>query len=185
MNKLQILGFILITIGTIVSFIGSYNQSKKDNIFQDNLTEFVDKQISLDVPVLKVLRADNSNSIVVKNVGYKSAEKVKLIYSENSYPSAFKANAISVIEEIPQGVEVKIPLNLFSGINILTKVPNQDVEYQNKLIKELEDFKTGNKAFIPKFYLEYNFKNKEYLSDEYQIIVTNKGILHLSKSNPS
>lgn len=183
MNNLQITGFILITIGTIISFIGSYNQSKKDNIFQNNLTEFVDKQSSLDVPNLKILRVDQSNYILVKNIGNKKAEKVKLIYSDNSYPTAFKTNAISVLDEIPQSVEVKIPLNLFSGINILCKVPNDDTEFKNKLTNEIEEFKKGNKAFIPKFYLEYSFNNKEFTSEEYQIIVTNKGILHFGKSN--
>ena len=183
MNNLQITGFVLITIGTIISFIGSNNQSKKDDQFQNNLTKFVYKQSSLDVPNLKILRIDNPNFIVVKNIGNKIAKKVKLIYSENSYPIAFKANAISVINEIPQSVEVKIPLNLFSGINNLSKVPNNDTEYTKKFTDDLEEFRKGNKTFIPKFHLEYSFDNKEFITEEYQIILTNKGIIYFGKSD--
>lgn len=187
MNSLQIIGFIMITIGTIVSFIGSCDQSKKDNVFQNNLTEYVEKQTQSEIPILKALRIEGtkaeSSKIIIKNIGKTTASKVKLIYNENSTPSAFSANLISGIEEIAQGVEVDLPLNLFSGISLLEKLPNDDKEYKENLLSEIQKFRNGEKAFIPKFHLEYYFNNEKKKSEDYFLVIENKrGIIGFGKS---
>lgn len=186
MNGLQIFGFILITVGTVISFLGSYNQSKKDDIFQNSLTEYVEKQTQSEVPILKVLRVEgqgDSARIIVKNIGKTMASRVTLIYNQNSTPSAFVANFRSEVDEIPQGVEVSLPLNLLSGIQLLCKVPNSNNEYREKLKSEFEKFRKGESVFLPKFHLEYYFNNEMKKSENYFLLVNNKGIVYFGKSH--
>jgi hypothetical protein len=187
MNTAQIIGFVLITIGTIVSFVGSYQQSKQDNQFQNNVSNYVSKQESTSIPVLKVIRVINareinSSKIVVKNIGKESANKVSLMFDENSYPNAFSANLITQLREITPGEEVTISLNLFSGIKMLEKLPNSDLKYKEQLLEDLKNFKNGDKAFIPKFHLEF-FHNKELMkSEQYFLLVEyQKGITAFDK----
>lgn len=175
MNLLQIIGFGLITIGTIISFIGSYRQSKNDTVFQSNVSSYVQKQAKSEIPVLKALRVKNNNiktaSIIVKNVGKETAKEVKLIYNDNSVPDIFSSNPIYKLTEISQGVEVEIPLNLFWSINVISSVPNTDESYKKNLLIEVEKFNKGEKAFIPKFHLEYIHEDSIIKSENYSLIV--------------
>jgi hypothetical protein len=176
MNFFQIIGFVLITIGTVISFYGSYQQSKKDDKFQNNVTNFVSDQENLNIPNIKAVRiinAKNYNSakIVLKNVGKYSATKVSLIYDPNSYPSVFSSNLITQLREITPGEEVEVNLNLFSGINLIEKLPNPDQDFKNSLLSDLQRFKSGSKVFIPKFHIEYFHDKNSIISDQYFLIV--------------
>lgn len=187
MNLFQIIGFVLITIGTIISFYGSYQQSKKDDNFQNNVSNYVSDRKSENIPnikALKILNSKNYNSakIVLKNIGYYSASNVSLIYDDNSLPSAFSSNIITQLREINPGEEVEVNLNLFSGINLLVRLPNSDENYKNTLLNDLKSFENGSKVFIPKFHIEYFHDKKPIKSDQYYFIVEyNKGITAFDK----
>lgn len=179
MNSAQIIGFILITIGTVVSFIGSYQKNRQDNLFKKNVSTYVEKQENLNTPMLKVIRVLNarntiSSKIIVKNIGKESALDVRLLYDTNSYPSAFTANPITQLREITPGEEVEIPLNLFSGIEMLEKIPNSDTKFKELLIEDMNNFKEGKKAFIPKFHLEFFHNKKSMKSEQYYFLVEHK-----------
>jgi hypothetical protein len=186
MNWMQIIGFSLITIGTIVSFIGSYYQSMKEDAFQNSLTQYVEKQVESEIPILKVLEfigTDPANfKVKVKNIGKATASDVKLIINERSSPNIFSGTLLPGSSEIPQGVEVDLSLNLFSGINLVLSLPdenNQSKEFiKNKKLK----FDNGEIVFIPRFHLEYLFNNKKQKSDDYYLVVNKKdGIIGLEK----
>lgn len=186
MNYLQIIGFALITIGTIISFVGSYQQSTKDDYFKSNVTEYVEKKKEEQIPILKILRVTGINSdsckLVVKNIGTTTAYKPTLVFSEKSFPNAFTANGMYSTEEIPQGVEYTFTINLFEGISLLAKLPNDDQKYKEDLLMNIEEFKKGKKSFIPRFYLEYYFNNEKITSETYMLIVNFKnGIVSFSK----
>lgn len=188
MNFFQIIGFVLITVGTVISFYGSYQQSKKDDKFQNNVTNFVSDQENANIPNIKAVRVINSQNynsakIVLKNVGKYSATKVRLIYDPNSYPSVFSSNLITQLREISPGEEVEVNLNLFSVINLIEKFPNTDQDFKNALLRDLQSFKSGSKVFIPKFHVEYFCDNKVVKSEQYLLIVEfGKGITAFDKN---
>ena len=93
------------------------------------------------------------------------------MFDENSYPNAFSANLITQLRQITPGEEVTISLNIFSGIKMLEKLPNSDQKYKEQLLEDLKNFKNGNKAFIPKFHLEYYHNSELIKSDQYFLIV--------------
>jgi hypothetical protein len=186
MNWMQIVGFSLITIGTIVSFIGSYYQSLKDNAFQSNLTRYVEKQVESEIPILKVLGVKGKNpadfKVTVKNIGKATASEVKLIINEKSSPNIFLATLLPGISEIPQGVEVDLSLNLFSGIELISSLPDENNQSKEFIKNEMRKFTKGEKAFIPRFHLEYIFDNEKQKSEDYYLIIDNKeGIVGLDK----
>lgn len=188
MNYLQIFGFILITIGTIISFVGSYQQSTKDDDFKNNVSEFVEKKKDEQKPILKIVKVvvlnNNSFLFVVKNIGKETAVKPKLRFSEKSFPNAFSANDVYGLEEVPQGLEITFSVDLFKGIKLLTKLPNEDVRYKEDLLKNIAEYQNNNKAFIPRFYLEYFYEGKKLTTETYMLIIENKnGIIYFGKDN--
>lgn len=188
MNYLQIIGFSLITIGTIISFIGSYQQSTKDDDFKSNITEYVEKKKDEQQPILKIIKVGplikDSCNFSIKNIGKETAIKPTLVFSDNSFPNAFTANGMQSIKEIPQGVEVTFNTNLFRGISILSTVPNEDKKYKDDLLANIDKYKKGETAFIPRFFLEYYFNNKKYKTETYMLLLEyDKGIVYFGSDD--
>lgn len=186
MNGLQIAGFIIITVGTFISFWGSYKQSQDDSAFQNNLSDYVDNQNKLNLPELKALKIIGTNpdnyKVIIKNFGNRNAENVKIIFDKSSIPNAFSANMITGFQEIPKGVELEAPMNLFSGIKMLIKLPNDDKKYKDALLSLWDQYNSGKKTFIPRFHIEFYFEGKKYESEKYYIMINkNEGLISFGK----
>ena len=187
MNAFQIAGGVVSILGTILMFYGSYIQGHSDQKFQGTVEEFVKDQKATDVPELVCLSVEGKESdfrVKVKNVGKKSATKVKIVFRDDSTPSAFSANLIAGANEIPAGVEYEFPLNIFSGINMLMKVPNSKPDFKKSLKDSLDKFKSGQMAFIPRFHIEYFFGEQKLTSEAYYLVLDQKqGLTYFGKAN--
>lgn len=165
-----LLGVVFTFIGQFVYDISTYSAEEKHI---DSVKKFVKEQEEVNVPNIVGLRIIGKSpdfKFVIKNIGKKPATKVKLIFADNSTPNIFSNNYISVASEIPNGVEYTLPLNLFSGVKMLMKLPNYD---KGKLQELLEKFNSGRMVFIPRFYVEYYFDDKKFISDHYYLVIDN------------
>lgn len=185
MNTYQIIGSSLSLFATIFIFLGSYQQVASDANFKKGVNKYVEEQNQSNIPNLvatKILGSNPNYKLVIKNNGKQSASKVKLIYSVRSTPRVFANNMVSEILEIPNDTETELPLNLFSGIEMMMLLPNDDKDYKNDLISTWNKFKTGQIGLIPRFYLEYYYENKRMFSDNYFLVVDSKnGIVNWGK----
>lgn len=111
------------------------------------------------------------DELLVKNIGERVATKVMMVYSKESSPSAFSANIISSAQEIYGGVEYRFKLNLFSGIDMLKKLPNSEEGYKEKLDEAIKKFDSGERCMIPKFNIKYFDGEIEITSNLYGFIV--------------
>ncbi len=187
MNMWQIVGGVVSILGTVVMFQGSYLQAQDDKVFQEVVENYVEKQDSEDAPELVVLKVDKKDAdylLTVQNVGRKPASSVKVIFSEKSTPSAFAANLISGAREIPQNTKYTFPLNLFTGVNQLVKLPNSEYGYKEELNASLRKFNDGEMAFIPRFYIEYYHEKKLLTSPMYYLVLEKRrGLIALGKDD--
>lgn len=177
MNAWQIYGGIISIIGTGLMFWGSYIQAKIDQSFQNQVGGYVTEQKVFDAPNLAVLEintlGNGTTSLKVRNIGKRPASDVKLIFTEDSVPSAFVSNLIPGAKEIPGSVDYVFPLHLFSGINLILKTPNSDLGYVDSLREVVRKYEIGEVALIPRFHLEY-FDGQEKLTSPSYFLVINK-----------
>ncbi len=167
-------------------FYGDSIQAKTDSLFKKNVSNFINKQVIEDIPVIEVLRTEGSLPnlyLVIKNVGTRKAYNVQLLFSDKSTPSAFVANPISVANEVPKTVEYKLPMNLFQGIEMLLKVSNNDEDYKKNLITYMEKYNKGEGVLIPRFNIKYSDGNEEFISDVYHLVINQNKILYFGKEN--
>lgn len=171
--------------GTIFMLFGDHIQSKLDQIFQNNLEAYVADQKVLDAPNLVVLgiksEGDGIIWLKVKNNGKNTASNVKVIFTEDSVPSAFVSNLIAGAQEIPGSVDYVFPLHLFSGINLILKTPNSDSVYVNSLREVLRKYEVGEVALIPRFHLEYFDGQKKLTSPGYFLVINKNHQIYLGK----
>ena len=178
MNQWQIIGGILSIIGTLAMFYGSYLQAENDEKFQTNVKSFVQEEQEQNRPNLVVLSLSSTPAgsvLHVKNVGKRPAKKVRVVFTEDSVPSAFVSNLIVGAAEIPNGVEYQFRIDLFSGIKLLTSLPNNDKIYREALQNSIKKFEAGETAFIPRFQLEYEFEGETIKSSKYFIVMSKSG----------
>ena len=174
MNVWQIAGGIISIFGTAVMFYGSWLQSKGDRLFQEKVINHVEKQIEADIPELVALKAQLSGSTLilnVKNIGRQPAQKVTLVFREDSFPSAFVSNDLPGATEISPSVERVFKSNIFSGINRLLSLPNAEPGYLTNLELDLNKFKSGKVALIPRFHFEYYFGERKFKSRVYFLVI--------------
>jgi hypothetical protein len=185
MNAWQIVGGIVSILGTVLMFYGSYQQAQGDKKFQDTVGSFVDKREAEDAPQLVALAVEKKDAdylVTVQNVGLKPATKVKVIFSGESTPSVFASNLISGVQEIPQNTKFTLPLNLFTGVNLVMKLPNSAPGYKEDLEASLRKFNAGEMAFIPRFYIEYYHGEKLITSPRYYLVLEKQaGLIHFGK----
>lgn len=185
MNVYQLIGSVLTIIGAICILVGGYQQSISDGKFQNTVVEQVKEQAEINTPRivgLKIVGQYPDLRVVVKNTGNKPAMKVKLIYSEKSNPSAFSSNNISGLNEVPNGTEFEMPLNLFSGIDRLLELPNSDKDFVVNLKNTIDKYNSGQSVLIPRFYFEFFSDNKKCESELYYLIVSKEnGIVYFGK----
>lgn len=168
------MGGIVSMLGTVLMFYGSYQQAQEDKDFQNTIGNYVEKQQSEDAPDIVALTVEKKGAdyfLVVQNVGRKPAAKVKLIFSEKSTPGIFAGNLISGAQEIPQNTKYTLPLNLFTGVNLVMKATNSVPEYKGELEASLRKFNAGEMAFIPRFYIEYYHGEKKMTSPMYYLVL--------------
>jgi hypothetical protein len=178
MNQWQIIGGIISIIGTLVMFYGSYLQAESDEKFQTKVQSFVRDEQAQNRPNLVVVSLSSTPAgtvLLVKNVGKRPAKNVRVVFTEDSVPSAFVSNLIVGAAEIPNGVEYQFRIDLFSGIKLLTSVPNSDKIYQEALQNSIKKFEAGEMAFIPRFQLEYEFEGEEIKSSKHFIVMDKRG----------
>lgn len=178
MNAWQIAGTIISVIGTILMAYGAHVQSQSDGAFQTKVGDYVANQQAEEVPevvALSIKGQANDYLLEVQNIGRRSATKVKLIFSEKSTPNIFAGNLISGANEIPQSTKYTLPLNLFSGVNLLSRVPNSDPEFKAQMTATLKKFKDGEMALIPRFYIEYYHGEKRLESPTYFMVLDAQG----------
>lgn len=183
--------FVVLPIVLLVSLVLTYLDHRNtqalqqgDQKFKGTVESYVTDQKKSDVPELVVLDVKGSKSgytLRVKNIGEQPATKVKVIFTDDSTPNAFAANLIAGTREIPDDTEYTFPLNLFSGINLLMKLPNSEEGYKEALQESLEKFNSGMMAFIPRFHLEYYFGDRKITSSQYFLVVEKKGIVYFGK----
>lgn len=182
MNAWQIFGGVVSILGTILMLYGSYQQAHGDKEFQDKVGNYLGKQQAEDAPVLVALTVDAKDSdylLTVQNIGRKSATKVKVIFSKKSSPSAFSANLISGAEEIPHDTKYTFSLNLFTGMGLITKLPNSEPGYKKELDALLQKFHAGEMVFTPRFYIEYYHGEKKLTSPMYFLVLEKqRGLLY-------
>jgi hypothetical protein len=167
--------FLIVTV--ILQAVAANISGKGENMFQDEVKEYVRDQKKADVPELAGLRVEKKGSglvLTVKNIGKRTAEKVKIIFRDDSTPSAFKANLIPGAKEIPAGVEYYFNLNIFSGIELLMKLPNSEPGYKENLQNTLIQFEAGKLAFIPRFHIEYYYGEQKFTSRVYYLVLESK-----------
>jgi hypothetical protein len=183
--------FVVLLFLLFASLLNTYydhrnNQlsSQRDQEFKGIVEDFVQKEKESDVPELVVLGYGPIKSdyhLKVKNVGKRPATKVKLIFTDDSIPSAFSGNLISGTSEIPHGTEYTLPMNLFSGINRKMKLPNSEEGYKEALEESLKGFNDGTKTFIARFYLEYYHGDIKMTSPQYSVSLNKNGLGYFSK----
>lgn len=179
MNQWQIIGGILSIIGTLVMFYGSYLQAENDEKFQTKVQSFVREEQEQNRPNLVVVSLSSTpvgTVLVLKNVGKRPAKNVRVVFTEDSVPSAFVSNLIVGAAEIPNSVEYQFRIDLFSGIKLLTSLPNSDKIYRESLLNSVRKFEAGEMAFVPKFQLEYEFEGEEIKSSKYSIVMDKSGL---------
>lgn len=124
----------------------------------------------------------NGNALLrVKNNGKKPASNVKVIFTEDSVPSAFVSNLIPGAQEIPGSVDYVFPLHLFSGINLILKTSNSDSEHVASLREVLRKYEAGEVALIPRFYLEYFDGPKKVISPTYFLVINKNHLVSFGK----
>jgi hypothetical protein len=187
MNAWQIVGGIVSILGTILMLYGSYQQAQGDKKFQDTVGSFVEKHETADAPELVALTVEKKGAdylLIVQNIGRKPATKVKVIFSKESTPSVFSSNLISGAQEIPQNTKFTFPLNLFTGLNLVMKLPNSKPGYKEELETSLRKFNAGEMAFIPRFHIEYHDGEKLITSPEYYLVLEKqRGLIHFGKDD--
>jgi hypothetical protein len=187
MEYIKIIGVVCTILGTILIYFSDSIQLKTDRIFKDKVSEYVENQKKINAPIIEVLRIEGvlpKLFLIVKNVGDEKAYNVSLVYSERSSPSSFVANPISLAREIPRGVEYILPMNIFSGIDMILKQPNSEPGFKEKLITYMEEYKKGTKSLIPRFNIEYHDKeNNKSVSDTYYFIIDGNQIRGLNKED--
>ena len=185
MNAWQVVGGIVSILGTVLMFYGSYLQAQGDKKFQDTVGSFVDKHEAEDAPELVALAVEKKDAdylLTVQNVGRKPATKVKVLFSEKSTPSVFSSNLISGAQEVPQNTKFVFPLNLFTGLNLVMKLPNSTPGYKEGLETSLRKFNAGEMAFIPRFHIEYYHGEKLITTPMYHLILEKQGrLIHFGK----
>lgn len=160
-------------------FYGSYLQAENDEKFQTKVQSFVREEQEQNRPNLVVASLSSTpvgTVLVLKNVGKRPAKNVRVLFTEDSVPSAFVSNLIVGAAEIPNGVEYQFRIDLFSGIKLLTSLPNSDKIYRESLLNSVRKFEAGEMAFIPKFQLEYEFEGEEIKSSKYSIVMDKSGL---------
>ena len=184
--------FVVLPVALLASLVLTYadhgaaqDALREAQEFQGRLEHFVHEQRESERPELVALTVTSSKDhyiLTVKNVGNRPARKVKVIFTDDSTPSAFSANLISGAGEIPKGVEYTLPLILFSGINMLMKLPNSEPGYKEALKVSMEKFNSGQMAFIPRFHLEYYFGEQKLSSPTYYLLLDSRsGLLSFGK----
>lgn len=185
MNAWQIVGGVISVLGTVFMLFGQHIQAKVDQIFQSKVEDYVADQKSFDAPNLAVLginnHADGTALLKVKNIGKRPASDVKLIFTEDSVPSAFVSNLIPGAKEIPGSVDYVFTLHLFSGINLILKTPNSDNVYVTSLREVLRKYEVGEVALIPRFHLEYFDGQKKLTSPGYFLVINKNHQIYLGK----
>ncbi len=188
MNYYQLIGSILSILGAILILIGGYKQAVSDGKFQSTVVGQVLEQQKINAPRIVALQVTGQYPenliVIVKNTGNKPAKDVKLIFSDESVPSAFASNVISGLREIPNGTEVKMPLNIFSGINMMLRLQNEDPEYVPKLKKIIDQYNNEQGILIPKFHFEFYSENKKCESETYYLVMSKeKGMMYFGKED--
>lgn len=184
MNSWQIIGGILSLISAACVLYGTYIQGKSDGEHQAKVRSYINEEEKENLPSIKALRIEGNvlnAQLIVRNTGNRDASQVKLLYSEKSTPKYFGMNLISGLEEIPRGTEFKMPMNLFSGIEMAIRLPNSEEGFQSEAAEELRKLQNGEKVFIARFYLEYYYNDERYESSEYMAVIQGSQISHFSK----
>lgn len=185
MNAWQISGVVMTVLGTVLMFFGDHIQSKVDQIFQNKVGAYIADQKVFDAPSLIVLgiksQADGITLLKVKNNGKKTASNVKVIFTEDSVPSAFVSNLIAGAQEIPGSVDYTFSLDLFSGINLILTTPNSDSAYINSLRELIRKYEIGEAVLIPRFHLEYFDGQKRIISPTHFLVIDKKHPIYLGK----
>jgi hypothetical protein len=178
MNNWQIIGGIISIIGTLVMFYGSYRQAENDEKFQTNVQSFVtqeQEQNRPDLVVVSLSATPAGHVLLVKNVGKRPAKNVRVVFTEDSVPNAFVSNSIAGASEIPNGIEYQFRIDLFSGLKLLTSIPNSDAAYRESLQNSMKKFEAGEMAFIPRFQIEYEFEGEKIKSSKHFIVIDKRG----------
>jgi hypothetical protein len=189
MHYLTITGAIIVLVGTAIGLVGSYIEAKdseKSDIEKTNIISDLREQFTTfykpDIQIVGLESSKNDIVVVVKNCGTKPATKLKLIFTDDSYPDAFAANIISGCAELVQSSEYRLGANLFTGINTLLKLPNSEPDYVKKLENDVSMFESGKKSFIPRFYIEYYFENKKMQTEKYMMLISkHEGVQYFGK----
>lgn len=180
MNTWQIVGGFVSILGTILMFYGSYQQGRGDKEFQNTVGGFVEKHQIEDAPeivALNVEKKDNDYFLTVQNIGRKPATNIKVLFLEESTPDIFSNNLISGAQEIPQNTKFTFRLNIFTGINMVLKLPNSDPGYREDVKKALLKFNAGEMVFIPRFHIEYYHGQKRITTPKHYLVLEKHGDL--------
>lgn len=178
MHWLQILGWILLLIGTGLSFWGSIIQWKENQVLQDKQSKFIIQQEKINNAKIEINNikkiSGNLFSLELKNIWDNPASEVELIFTNKGFPKYFSSNPITVIDEIPRLTEKEIKFDIFAWINLLLSLPNND---DNKKIKDelkniFKEFNEWNKVFIAVFYIKYKSNWEEKKTDEYYLSIS-------------
>lgn len=185
MNAWQIAGGLMSVLGTILMLFGTHIQAKVDQIFQSKVEGYVADQKVFDAPNLAVLEIKTQGngiaSLKVRNIGKRPASNVKVIFTEDSVPSAFVSNLIPGAQEIPGSVDYVFPLHLFSGINLILKTPNSEAVYVNSLREVVRKYDDNEAVLIPRFFLEYFDGQKKIITPTYFLVLDKKHSIYLGK----
>ncbi|MHA1539284.1 MAG: hypothetical protein ACTSXQ_02285 [Alphaproteobacteria bacterium] len=176
MNMWQIVGFVITTIGVIVSFGGSIIQGKDQTLHQGKVEQHIAKRDEISQPKISVLGLSGvfPNILLnIKNVGDLPAKQVRLIYEKGETINIFSFNYISSLGEVPRGAELVMDMVLFSGYSLISKLPDteENLEIKETINDQMKDYKDGNKVLIPKFHLEYKDEDKTIISPTYYFII--------------
>lgn len=177
MNAWQIVGTVFSVLGTMLMAYGAHVQSQADGKFQHVVGKYVENQQAEDVPeiVATAIKKNGDDYVLeVKNVGRRSATKVKLLFSDKSAPNIFSGNLISGASEIPKNTTYMLSLNLFSAANRVLSAQNVNNDYKKQVASSLKKFNNGEITLIPRFYVEYYHGDKKLISPTYFLVLSSQ-----------